>query len=94
MAEFFGYSEKYLIRLFKRNTGQSPLQYLITKKIQRAQEMLANSDMTVKAIAATLHYDYYYFLRLFRKKTGMTPNQFRKMIIPDFTTFINNETKK
>ena len=94
MAEFFGYSEKYLIRLFKRNTGQSPLQYLTTKKIQRAQEMLTNSNMTVKAIAATLHYDYYYFLRLFRKKTGMTPNQFRKSIVPDFTSFINCETKR
>ena len=94
MAEFFGYSEKYLIRLFKRNTGQSPLQYLTTKKIQRAQEMLAKSDMTVKAIAAALHYDYYYFMRLFRKKTGMTPNQFRKTIVPDFTTFVKCEVKK
>lgn len=91
MAQFFGYSEKYMIRLFNRNTGQSPMQYLATKKIQRAQEMLADTDMTVKAIAATLHYDYYYFMRLFRKKTGMTPNQFRKRVTPDCTIFIKDE---
>lgn len=94
MAEFFGFSEKYLIRLFKRNTGQSPLQYLTGKKIQRAQEMLADTDMTVKAIATTLHYDYYYFMRLFRKKTGMTPNQFRNTIVPDCTVFVEEDKKK
>lgn len=88
MAAYFGYSEKYLIYLFKRNTGQSPLQYLTAKKIQRAEEMLAGSDMTVKGIASMLHYDYYYFMRLFRKSTGMTPTQYRKAVIPDWRDYL------
>lgn len=88
MAEHFGYSEKYLIYLFKRNTGLSPLQYLTKKKLLRAEEMLANSDMTVKGIAGMLHYDYYYFMRLFRKATGMTPTQYRKTVIPDWSKYL------
>lgn len=59
-----------------------------------AQKMLADTDMTVKAIAATLHYDYYYFIRLFRKKTGMTPHQFRSAIVPDCTVFVKEDKKK
>lgn len=95
MAEFFGYSEKYLISLFKRNTGQSPLQYLTAKKMQRAEEMLADTDMTVKGVAASLHYDYYYFMRLFRKSTGMSPTQFRKTVIPDWSRYLpDDETDK
>lgn len=94
MAEFFGFSEKYLIRLFKRNTGLSPMQYLTERKIRRAQEMLADTDMTVKAIATTLHYDYYYFMRLFRKHVGMTPNQFRNTTTPDCTIFVEEDKKK
>lgn len=86
MAEFFGYSERYLIYLFKKNIGISPLQYLITKKMQRAQELLANTDMTIKGIASVLHYDYYYFMRLFRKTTGMSPTQYRKAVIPDWNS--------
>ncbi len=88
MAEYFGYSEKYLIALFKRNTGMSPLQYLTEKKIMRAQEMLVMTDMTVKAIASALHYDYYYFMRLFHKKVGMSPTQFRKNAIPNWDTLV------
>lgn len=88
MADYFGYSEKYLIYLFKRNTGQSPLKYLTAKKLQRAQEMLACSDMTVKGIASALHYDYYYFMRLFRRATGMTPTQYRKTVIPAWQDYL------
>lgn len=88
MAEFFGYSEKYLIRVFKRNTGQTPLQFLNTHKIQRAQWLLADSDMTIKAIASTLHFDYYYFMKLFRRMTGMSPTEYRKKVIPDWQKYV------
>ena len=82
MAAVFGYNEKYLIRIFKKNTGMTPLQYLTDKKIMRSQQMLADTDLTVQAVAANLHYDYYYFLRLFKRYTGMTPTEYRKTVIP------------
>ena len=88
MAEFFGYNERYLIRLFKKNTGMTPHEYLTSKKIARAQEMLAETDMTIKSIASVLKFDYYYFLRLFRKHTGMSPSEFRRSVIPDWARYL------
>ncbi len=73
-------SKEYFIRIFKRETGLSPLQYINNKKIERAQLMLVTSNMPVKNIAYTLAYnDYSYFIRLFRKTTGMTPTEFRRI---------------
>ncbi len=89
MAEFFGYSEKYFIRLFKKYVGCSPVQYLTKRKILRAQEMLVNTDMTVKAIALSLNYDEYYFIKLFKKNVGITPNQYRKTIAFNFEKIID-----
>ncbi len=88
MAEFFGYNERYLTRLFKKNTGKTPHEYIIEKKMARAREMLADTDMTIKSIAGTLQFDYYYFLKLFRKTTGMSPTEFRKNIIPNWKCYL------
>ena len=89
MADFFGYSEKYLIRLFKRNTGRRPMQFFIDKKIKRAEEMLSNTNLSVKQIAEMLHYDYYYFMRLFKKRTGVSPTKFRKFVIPNWKSYLS-----
>lgn len=88
MADYFGYSEKYLIKLFKKNTGKSPMQFLIDKKMMRAEEMLSDTTLSVKQIAAKLNYDYYYFMRLFKKRTGMSPTKFRKSIIPNWKPYL------
>ena len=93
MAEFFGYSEKYLIRLFKKNTGMPPIQYLTEMKMEKARELLADQKMSVKEIAASLHYDYYYFMRLFKRRTGMSPEKFRKTITPDYTPYVRKKKK-
>jgi len=63
------------------------MQYFLSKKIMRAEQMLAESDKTVKSIASILEYDYYYFMRFFKNKTGMTPMQYRKSIIPDWKNY-------
>jgi AraC-like DNA-binding protein len=88
MAEFFGYSEKYLIRIFKKNTGKSPMQYFIDKKVMRAEELLSDTTLSVKEIAEKLNYDYYYFLRLFKKRTGISPTKFRKSVIPNWKNYL------
>ena len=88
MAEFFEYSEKYLIKLFKKNTGTTPMQYFIDKKMMRAEEMLSDTTLSVKEIAEKLNYDYYYFLRLFKKRTGISPTKFRKSVIPNWKNYL------
>ena len=71
-------SKDHFSRLFKHETGVSPLQYINQKKIEKAQLMLVSSNMPVKNIASSLAFDNYsYFNRLFKKMTGVTPQEYR-----------------
>lgn len=74
-------STDHFIKLFKHEMHSTPLQYISQKKIERAQLLLATSDMPVKNIAFKLSYDdYSYFCRIFKKITGITPNEYRRTV--------------
>lgn len=74
-------SRAYLIRLFKKHLGLSPLHYINQRRVERAQLLLMTSEMTVKQIAYSLGYnDHGYFIRLFRKYTGVTPLEYKRNI--------------
>ena len=71
-------TKPYLIRLFKRESGLSPVQYINKKKVERAQLLLFTTDKPVKEIAYELGFsDHSYFIRLFRKLSGLTPQEYR-----------------
>lgn len=72
-------TKPYLIRLFKKEIGVSPLQYINQKKVGRAQLLLLTEGMAVKEVAYRLGFnDHSYFIRLFKKITGITPQEYRK----------------
>ena len=74
-----GYS--YFRKMFKKYTGIAPVQYHLDLKIQRAKEMLASTDRSIKEIAFELGFhSIHYFSRIFKKKTGLTPSEVRKTI--------------
>lgn len=78
LADVACLSSPYLIRLFKREVGLSPMQYVNRKKAERAQLLLCTTDSPVKEIAfATGFSDQSYFIRLFRKICGVTPQEYR-----------------
>ena len=61
--------------LFKNYTGQSPYQYYLNMKINKAKEMLETGGFSVKKVALDLAFEnQYYFSRLFKKKTGISPS--------------------
>jgi len=71
-------SEDHFIRIFKAETGITPLQYIHQKKIEKAQLLLLTKDTPVKNIALMLSFeDQSYFNRLFKKITGTTPQQYK-----------------
>lgn len=71
-------SKDHLIRIFKQATGETPANYITRRKLERAEVLLATTEMPVKNIAAELGYDdTSYFIRVFRKHSNMTPQEYR-----------------
>ena len=81
MANVASVTKTYFIRLFKQEFGQTPVQYINRKKVERAQLLLFTSDCSVKEVAYKLGFsDHSYFIRLFRKMTGITPLEYRRQL--------------
>lgn len=80
LAEISCLSKDHFIRLFKKELGTTPLQYINQKKIEKAQILLITEELAVKEIAFQLAFDdYSYFNRLFKKTTGVTPQEYRRL---------------
>ena len=72
-------TKTYFIKLFKREFGFSPIQYINKKKVERAQLLLFTTAKPIKEVAYMLGFsDQNYFTRLFRKLTDATPHEYRK----------------
>lgn len=80
LAEISCLSKDHFIRLFKKELGTTPLQYINQKKIEKAQLLLITEDLAVKEIAFQLAFeDYSYFNHLFKKITSVTPQEYRRL---------------
>jgi AraC family transcriptional regulator len=78
MARRAGYSPFHFSRLFRRQTGQSPWQYVLDRKVEHAKELLLSTTMSVKEIAAELGFpNQDYFAKMFRKRCGAAPTVYR-----------------
>ena len=71
-------SQGYLRKLFKERYGESPVTYLLRKKLELAEELLKMTEFPVKEIAAKVGIgNPYYFSALFRRKKGVSPAKYR-----------------
>ncbi|MDX1506105.1 MAG: AraC family transcriptional regulator, partial [Spongiibacter sp.] len=72
-------SKFHFTKKFKAWSGQSPIQYFINMKVQRACYLLDSTGMSIKEVAAALGYDdAYYFSRVFKKTIGLSPSEYRQ----------------
>ena len=82
MAAQSGLTERSFLRRFKRATGQSPLEYVQTLRIEEAKQLLETSDMPLDDIAAEIGYsEPSAFRHLFRKLVGVTPSAYRRRYV-------------
>ena len=78
VADEFGVSSNYLSRFFKQETGCSFIQYVTMIRMDRARELLVNSNKQIKEIVAEIGYiDVANFVRKFKGYEGVTPGQYR-----------------
>lgn len=73
-------SRFYFCRLFKKELGYSPYEYLTIVRLGKAKQLLRDTDMSVKEIAFdTGFHSEANFIRTFKAYTEMTPGQFRRI---------------
>ena len=73
-------SPVYISKIFKEETGESPINYLIKIRLEKAKDILLNSDSgSIKNIANQVGYDdVYHFSKLFKKYYGISPLYYKK----------------
>jgi iron complex transport system substrate-binding protein len=79
LCDLLGISYSHFHRNFKKQTGYSPQEYLIKKRLKEAMKWLRDSNTTIREIATYCGFpDEYNFHRIFVKNTQMTPGAYRE----------------
>ena len=79
LARRLGYSEYYLSRKFKSETGKSISEYIRKARIERAMILLATTQMDIQNISDRLCFgSRSFFADTFRKEVGMPPAEYRR----------------
>lgn len=79
LSEHFFINKFYLSKIFRETYGTTVNNYLISKRITRAKQLLRFTDMTVDEVGTAVGMgDANYFSRMFRKVEGISPREYRK----------------
>lgn len=79
LSEAASLSPSQLTRVFRRAYGQTPYEYILSRKVDTACLLLRNTVLTVKEIAYRLQFsDEHYFSNLFRQRTGSPPGKYKE----------------
>lgn len=80
IAEIVGLNPVYFSVVFKKETGLNYSSYLIDIRIEKAKQMISETNETISSIAENVGYkDYRYFSQLFTKSVGVKPALYRKL---------------
>jgi AraC family transcriptional regulator len=64
--------------LFKKSTGLAPHQYVMTRRLEKAKDLLHHTKKTIADIAIQTGFsDQSHLTRLLRRHTGLTPKEIR-----------------
>lgn len=80
LSEISYMSESTLLRKFHEALNVNPIQYLQKYRIEKACQLLTNTDMLVTEVAFEVGFNSLnYFCRYFKKMVGLSPRSFRKI---------------
>ncbi len=78
LAQLLGMSQFHFSHLFKQSIGTSPYQYLLQQRVERAKQLLKQTDQSIMDIAFLCGFNSHSHLsKQFRQLTGITPNAYR-----------------
>lgn len=79
LVEMTHVSKYYLVHVFTKEYGISPINYMISCRVEEAKQLLKNDDYSLAFISRILGFSSpSYFSQRFKKLTGMSPNLYRK----------------
>lgn len=80
LARQCGLSRSHFMRAFTRTTGQPPHRWLVARRIERARDLLARSNLSIGDIATRVGFaDQSHFTRVFGSVVGFTPSVWRRI---------------
>lgn len=81
LCQHFSLSRAYLCRIFKEETGTSPIDYWIGLKMKEAKKLLRESNYNVTQISELLGYaSIHHFSRMFKRAYGVSPTAYQSSI--------------
>ena len=82
LSEICFMSPNYFCRYFKQETGKTPVSFINEYRIEKACEMLSESELPVSEIALSVGFDNFsYFIRKFREYKGVTQKKYRSLCL-------------
>ncbi|MCR5284471.1 MAG: response regulator [Treponema sp.] len=79
-ADFAGVSSFYLSKLFKEEKGETFINFISDKRLEKSRKLLSETNLSIKEITAEVGYnDQNYFSRIFKNKYGISPKEYRKV---------------
>ncbi|MNI07528.1 HTH-type transcriptional regulator YesS [compost metagenome] len=79
LAKVIGFTEAYLSVLFKKETGETLMDFIIRLRMKKARELLRDPMMKIYEVSEAIGYtDPNYFGKLFKKVEGIYPQEYKK----------------
>lgn len=79
IARHFGYNPQYFSRMFRKASGMTPKQYIISMQIEKAKYLLTTTNLRVKEISGQIGMnDVKTFFKHFKRSEGISPSAYRR----------------
>jgi AraC family transcriptional regulator len=80
LAGAAGLSNRHFTRAFREETGQTPHRWLVQQRLERARQLLMQSDLSLTAVAESCGFaDQNHMIKIFKQATGLTPFRWKQV---------------
>jgi len=82
MAQTLDLSPAHFARLFRKSTGETPHEFVLRQRIERAKTMLRQAQMRVLDVGVACGFKtQQHFARVFRQLCGASPTEYRRQFL-------------